>query len=133
MEFLFDITSSITMLPPMDTALFTVDANGPLSSRLGLRAPRVVMFAMGRYCSAKPTISRTYPVVSALALEAWDAGKEKMALDNFFVSMGGNQWSVKNGWSDDTADLNMRYGITTDAGGHVIAIHLAANNLQGTL
>lgn len=130
MKFLFDITSSVSMLPPLDDKLIEADADGKLT--MGLEMPHNVMFAMGRYCDTKsPDLARTYPDVSALVLQAWDAEKEKLALDSFFVSMGGYKWSRNRGWRDVWVDLGDRFGVTTDKNGHVIRIHLASNNLQG--
>lgn len=130
MEFLFDITSSVSMLPPLDDKLIEADDNGKLT--MTLEVPNDVIFAMGRYCDTiNPDLTRTYPDVSALALKAWDAGKEKLALDSFFESMRGYKWSRSRGWRDVWVDLGDRFGVTTDKNGHVIRIHLASNNLQG--
>ena len=133
MDFLFDITSSVSMLPPLDRVvtcrnLITTGVGGSLT--LGPDVPHDIIFAMGRYCATNSHLSRAYAAVSAVALKAWDAGKEKLALDNFFVSMGGNDWFVNRGWADRALALGDRFGVTLEDG-HVTKLILATNNLRG--
>lgn len=134
-EFLLEITSSVGMLPPLDhevscSQVVTAISDGALV--LGPEAPRDMIFAMGRYCASNPDLTQAYPTVSALGLAAWQAGKERLAMDNFFASMGGEHWELSRGWTDKDAELGNRLGVTVE-GGHVTKIHLAANNLQGDI
>ncbi|CAN0538037.1 unnamed protein product, partial [Laminaria digitata] len=71
-----------------------------------------------------------YPTVSAVALSAWEKNKERLALDNFFRSMGGKEWITNDGWMEKDGELRHRYGVTVEDG-HVTKICLATNSLEG--
>lgn len=98
--------------------------------KLGPTAPRNVIFAVGRFCASNPHVAAAYPAVRAIALPVWEAGKEKLALDNFYVSMGGEDWVHNGKWTDRGSDLSERFGLTLE-NGHVTKISLAGNNLTG--
>ena len=98
--------------------------------KLGPSAPRNVIFAVGRFCASNPQVAAAYPAVRNIALPVWEAGKEKLAMDNFFVSMGGEDWEHSGKWTDGGADLSERFGLTLE-NGHITKINLAANNLEG--
>lgn len=76
--------------------------------------PRNVIFAIGRFCASNPQVAAAYPAVRAIALPEWEAGKEKLAMDNFFVSMGGENWEHSGKWTDGGADLRERFGLTLE-------------------
>eukprot|EP00903_Cladosiphon_okamuranus_P014201 g13194.t1 len=135
MEFLLDVISSTAMLEPLDKAvsgqdIITAEENGVL--KIGPSAPRNVIFALGRFCASNPQVAVAYPAVRAVALPEWEAGKERLAMDNFFVSMGGEDWEHNGKWMDGDADLSERFGLTLE-NGHITKISLAANNLEGVL
>jgi len=61
---------------------------------------------------------------------------EYKALLALYDSTGGAGWANKDGWSNaDTTVQNVQgwYGVSTDTDGHVIALNLSSNNLQGVL
>ncbi|CAN0387424.1 unnamed protein product, partial [Laminaria digitata] len=71
-----------------------------------------------------------YPTVSAVALSAWEKNKERLALDNFFRSMGGVKWVTNDGWMEKDGELRHRYGVAVEDE-HVTKICLATNSLEG--
>eukprot|EP00903_Cladosiphon_okamuranus_P006311 g6188.t1 len=135
MEFLLDVMSSTAMLEPLDEAvscqnIITAEEGGAL--KLGPSVPRNIIFAVGRFCASYPQVAAAYPAVRAIALPVWEAGKERLAMDNFFVSMGGRYWEHIGKWTDRDADLSERFGLTLE-NGHITKISLAGNNLEGVL
>ena len=97
---------------------------------LGSGSPKSIILAMGRYCALNRDAAQTYPSVSFLAMTTWEQDKERLAMDNFFVGMGGDSWTENGGWEDKDGDLRKRFGITVEDG-HVTKICLAGNNLRG--
>lgn len=83
-----------------------------------------------RYCACHPHEARLYPSVSAVALDVWEKGKERLAMDHFFETTGGHQWYHNEGWMDRNGELRNRFGIAVEDG-HVTKIHLPENNLSG--
>ncbi|CAM9623021.1 unnamed protein product [Ascophyllum nodosum] len=147
-EFLLEAISSITMLPPLDAdvgrthIVKVVGAGMKMVNEkleliggelvLGSGTPKSIVLAMGRYCALNRDAAQTYPSVSFLAMTTWEQDKERLAMDNFFVGMGGDSWTENGGWKDKDGDLRKRFGITVEDG-HVTKICLAGNNLRGHL
>ena len=146
-EFLLEITSSVSMLPPLDQDVSCENIMEVIGAGmkpgddgqmelvggelvLGKDAPQDVVLAMGKYCASRRDVAQMYPTVSAFAFSAWEKNKERLALDNFFKSMGGKNWVSNYGWMEKDADLRHRYGVAVEDE-HVTKICLAANNLQG--
>lgn len=133
MDFLYDIISSVSMLPPLDEVVSYKNMLRTGGDEVLVVGPDVsadVMFAMGRYCASNSHLQTTYPTVSSLALASWEAGKERLALDNFFVGMQGEDWTSQGGWEDTHGALEDRFGVKMKDG-HVTGVYLAANNVQG--
>ncbi|CAN0594204.1 unnamed protein product, partial [Laminaria digitata] len=59
-----------------------------------------------------------------------EKNKERLALDNFFRSTGGEEWISSHGWMEKDVELRHRYGVAVEDG-HVTKICLATNNLVG--
>jgi Leucine-rich repeat (LRR) protein len=57
---------------------------------------------------------------------------DRLALEAFFKSTGGEGWYEKEGWMTD-AELGNWYGVTVDAEGRVIKLELSENGLAGPL
>ena len=151
-EFLFEILSSVLTLPPLDqdssvSRRIEVLGSGTKEVKdgklefiggrlvLGPDADQSIALAMGRYCASEHRITIVYPYVSALVLFEWGKSKERLALNNFFESTGGVNWSTNAGWVDNDGNISSgklcgRYGIAVEAG-HVTKIMLACNNLTG--
>lgn len=75
-------------------------------------------------------MAQIYPSVSSVALDVWEKGKERLAMNNFFDKTGGPKWVHNEGWQDKDGELGDRFGVTVE-NGHVTKIHLAGNNLVG--
>lgn len=146
-DFLLEITSSVLMLPPLDQDVSSkhlleevgtdikLGDNRQMELRreeigLGTGVPDKVKLAMGKYCVSRREATQLYPTVSAFALSAWEKNKERLALDNFYTSMGGKNWISSNGWMEKGGELRHRYGVAVEDG-HVTKICLATNNLRG--
>jgi hypothetical protein len=57
---------------------------------------------------------------------------DRLALEALFKSCGGADWGRKDGWMTE-AELGEWYGVTVDAEGRVVKLHLGFNNLAGAL
>ena len=146
-NFFLEIMSSVSMLPPLDQdvsckhvmevigAGMTLGDNGQMELMggevvFGRDAPEGIILAMGKYCASRIEVAQMYPTVSTFAISGWEKNKERLALDSFFKSMGGENWIFNHGWMDKTGELRHRYGVAVEDG-HVTKICLATNNLQG--
>lgn len=146
-DFLLEIMSSVSMLPPLDQdvscknvmevigAGLKLGDNGQMELVggqvvLGKDAPDIVILAMGKYCVGRGEVAQMYPTVSTFALSAWEKNKERLALDNFYRSMGGDSWISNFGWVEKDGELRHRYGVAVEDG-HVTKLCLATNNLEG--
>jgi hypothetical protein len=61
---------------------------------------------------------------------------QRWALVTLFNSLNGDEWTMKDGWTEDSGDLGDEctwYGLVCDASGFVIALELSGNNLRGVL
>jgi hypothetical protein len=57
---------------------------------------------------------------------------DRLALEAVYKSCGGADWTKKNGWMTE-AGLGEWEGVTVDAEGRVVRLHLGFNNLAGAL
>ena len=64
----------------------------------GRDAPEGIILAMGKYCASRIEVAQMYPTVSTFAISGWEKNKERLALDSFFKSMGGENWIFNHGW-----------------------------------
>lgn len=146
-EFLLEITSSVSMLPPLDQDVSCKHVMEVIGAGmkpgddgqmelvggdivLGKDAPEKIVLAMGKYCASRRDVAQMYPTVSAFTFSAWEKNKERLALDNFFRSMGGKNWISNHGWMEKGGELRHRYGVAVEDE-HVTKLCLATNNLQG--
>ena len=147
-EFLLEITSSVSMLPPLDQDVTCEDILEVIGAGmkpsddgqmelvggeivLGKDAPEKVLLAMGKYCASRRDVAQMYPTVSTFTFSAWEKNKERLALDNFFRSTGGKGWISNFGWMEKDGELRHRYVVAVEEE-HVTKLCLATNNLQGT-
>ena len=57
---------------------------------------------------------------------------ERNALMALYNATNGDQWKTRTGWGT-LQPLNEWYGVTTDAGGHVVELNLNDNQLEGSI
>lgn len=58
---------------------------------------------------------------------------DKATLVAFYNSTGGDDWTTRTNWNDDTKDIGEWFGVSTDANGRVFSLELDENNLTGNI
>jgi Leucine-rich repeat (LRR) protein len=59
--------------------------------------------------------------------------KESEILVKLFKATDGNNWKIKDGWTDANSDVCTWYGIECGGGSTVESVHLGSNNLVGSV
>ncbi len=133
-----NVSQTLPLAPEAPAHFF--DESRRLRRHRGLspgNAPTVPAFStLSQATANRPLSGVLFSVLLALAGSATPTmaqADDKATLVAFYRSTGGDDWTTRTNWNDDSKDISEWFGVSTNANGRVFSLELDQNNLTGNI